>query len=88
MNEVLEPRRRLRFAAVGFGVGAIIPCVGIWPDFFARLRVAWSGGGGESSDWGEPLFYMAIQGIPAGLLGAAIGFAVAFAVRRSGNSKS
>lgn len=70
------------FVVVGFFVGAVISSIGIWPEFFARLRWALSGGGGESSDWGEPLFYMAIYGIPTGLIGAAIGLAIAFAVRR------
>lgn len=45
-----------------------------------------NGGVGETAVWGEPLFYMAIIGIPVGLVGALIAFA--FAVRRRTQSKS
>ena len=76
------------WSLVGFVIGAAIPCASIWPDLFTRLQVALSGGGGESSDWGEPLFYMAIMGIPAGLLGALIAFVIAFALRRRARSNS
>ena len=57
------------WSLVGFIIGAAILCASIWPEFFTRLHAAATGGGGESSDWGEPLFYMAIMGIPAGLIG-------------------
>jgi hypothetical protein len=57
------------------------------PDFFRRLHVALTGGVGQSAVWDEPLFYMAIMGIPAGLMGALIAFAIAFAVRRHTKSK-
>jgi len=76
------------WSLVGFIIGAAIRCASIWPEFFRRLHVASTGGGGESSDWGEPLFYMAIMGIPAGLIGALIACAIAFAVRRRAKSKS
>jgi hypothetical protein len=42
----------------------------MFPEFAKRLRWAHSGGGGESAVWGEPVFYMVILGIPAGLIGA------------------
>jgi hypothetical protein len=66
----------------GFIIAASIACADILPDFFRRLKWAMNGGVGETAVWGEPLFYMAIMGIPAGLVGALIAFAIAFAVRR------
>ena len=71
----------------GFLVAATIRCADILPDFFRRLHWALTGGVGESAAWDEPLFYMAILGIPAGLIGALIAFAVAFAVCRRTESK-
>jgi uncharacterized protein (DUF2062 family) len=71
----------------GFIIAASIACADILPDFFRRLHWAWNGGVGESAVWGEPLFYMAILGIPAGLIGALIAFAIAFVVRRRTQSK-
>ena len=71
----------------GFIIAASIGCADILPDFFRRLHWAMTGGVGESAVWGEPLFYMAIMGIPAGLIGAFIAFAVAFGVRKLTQSK-
>ena len=69
----------------GFVIAALIGCADILPDFFSRLHVAATGGVGESALWDEPLFYMVIIGIPAGLVGAAIAFAIAYVVRRLSN---
>ena len=66
----------------GFVIAALIGCADILPDFFSRLHVAATGGVGESALWDEPLFYMVIIGIPAGLVGAAIAFAIKFLLRR------
>ncbi len=66
----------------GFVIAALIGCAGILPDFFSRLHVAATGGVGESALWDEPLFYMVIIGIPAGLAGAAIALAIKFLLRR------
>jgi|GEM_PF-4945331 hypothetical protein len=66
----------------GFVIAALIGCADILPDFFSRLHVAATGGVGESALWDEPLFYMVIIGIPAGLVGAVIAFAVKFLLRR------
>lgn len=63
-------------------IAALIGCADILPDFFSRLHAAATGGVGESALWDEPLFYMVIIGIPAGLVGAVIAFAIAFVVRR------
>ena len=84
MNVSHRKRNRSLFlwSLGGFIIAAAIPCAEILPDFFRRLNWAWNGGVGESAVWGEPLFYMAIMGIPAGLLGALIAFAIAFAVSR------
>lgn len=71
----------------GFIIAASISCVDILPDFFRRLHWAMNGGVGESAVWDEPLFYMAIVGIPAGLMGALIAFAIAFAVRKLAQSR-
>jgi hypothetical protein len=71
----------------GFIIAASIACADMLPDFFRRLHWALTGGVGESAVWGEPLFYMAIVGIPAGLVGALISYAIAFAVRRRTQSR-
>ena len=71
----------------GFMIAASIACADILPEFFRRLHWALTGGVGESAVWDEPLFYMAILGIPAGLIGALIAFAIAFVIRRRTQSK-
>lgn len=91
LMNVLEPMQNrclFLWSFGGFIVAAFIPCATILPDFFRRLHWALTGGVGESAVWGEPLFYMAIMGIPTGLVGALIAFAIAFAVRRHTQSKS
>ena len=70
-----------RGAGVGFVVGVLIPCVGMFPEFAKRLQWAHGGGGGESAEWGEPLFYMVMLGIPAGLIGAIVGAFLVAAIR-------
>ena len=75
------------WATVGFIAGAVIPCASIWPDFYKRLHWALSGGVGESSDWGEPLFYMLILGVPAGLIGGVIAFTIAATICRATKPK-
>ena len=55
--------------------------MGTFPEFAKRLAWAHGGGGGESAEWGEPVFYMVILGIAAGLIGAIVG-AVLVAVSR------
>ncbi|OYV03969.1 MAG: hypothetical protein CFE26_19375 [Verrucomicrobiales bacterium VVV1] len=89
MNVPDRKRNRSFFlwSLAGFIIAATIPCADILPDFFRRLHWAMNGGVGESAMWDEPLFYMAILGIPAGLVGALIAFAIAFAVRRRTQSK-
>jgi len=72
----------------GFIIGASIPCANILPELFKRLDVASTGGNGESSVWGEPLFYTVIPGIPAGLIGALIASAAAIAFGRRAKSYS
>ena len=66
----------------GFVIAALIGCADILPDFFRRLHAAATGGVGESALWDEPLFYMAIIGIPSGLVGAVIAVLIAFVFRR------
>lgn len=67
-------------AIIGFLLGFTISTLDIWPDFFRRLLFSLSGGEGESSDWGEPLFYAAVLGVPWGAAAALATTAVVFAV--------
>jgi hypothetical protein len=69
-------------------MGMAMACAGVWPDFSRRVYWAWNGGGGESADWGEPLFYMMVMGIPAGLLGGVVAYLIVLAFRRRTRSKS
>lgn len=64
---------KLFAALLGFLIGVAIGGHSIFPDLFHRIRWAWSGGTGETADWGEPLFYLVIIGVPLGALGAGIG---------------
>lgn len=80
-------RSLLLWSFGGFIIAASIASADILLDFFTRLHWAMNGGVGESAMWDEPLFYMAILGIPAGLMGALIAFAIAFAVRRRTQSR-
>ena len=68
-------------ARVGFVIGALIPCVEMFPEFTKRLSWARVGGGGESAAWGEPLFYMLMLGLPAGLVGAMAGVLLIVIIR-------
>ena len=72
----------------GFLVGGLVSTVSIWPDFFRRLRFSLNGGGGESSDWGEPLFYAAIFGVPWGVAGALVTMGVLFVVSSIGKPRN
>jgi hypothetical protein len=56
--------------------GAAFASAGILPDFLQRVRLAFQRGGGESADWGEPLFYLVVLGVPAGLIAGTITFAL------------
>lgn len=58
---------------LGFLVGLGIGGRSSFPELMRRLRWSWSGGGGETADWGEPLFYLVIFGFPLGFVGAVIG---------------
>ncbi len=73
--------------AAGFLLGGLISTVGLWPEVFQRLRFSLSGSGGESSDWGEPLFYIVIFGVPWGMVGALLTMAVLYAISSFGTSK-
>ncbi len=62
---------------LGFLIGLGIGGYSVFPDLMMRLRWSWSGGGGETADWGEPLFYLVIFGFPVGLVGAVVGVLLA-----------
>lgn len=64
-------------AVIGFIVGVLISGVGLFPEFAKRLAWAHGGGGGESAQWGEPLFYMIVLGILTAFIAAVIGGAMA-----------
>ena len=49
-----------------------------WHELFRRLAWAYHGGAGESADWGGPLFYLLLAGIPAGVLGAFVFLAASY----------
>lgn len=72
-----------RGAGVGFVVGVLIPWVGMGmlSDFIKRLVWMRGGGAGESAEWGEPLFFMVVYGLPAGLIGAIVGAGVGAIIR-------
>jgi hypothetical protein len=54
-------------ALLGFVLGFIFGGGMVAGDFFRRLVWSWRGGGGESADWGEPLFYWLVLGVPLGI---------------------
>jgi hypothetical protein len=60
-------------ALFDFLIGLAIGGHSMFPDLFNRIVHAWNGGTGQSADWGEPLFYLVIIGVPLGALGAGIG---------------
>ena len=62
--------------------GAAYASTSAWPEFFRRLRLALGGARGDSSYWGEPLFYMAVMGAPAGFISGLITFALIVVIRR------
>ena len=74
--------------AMGFLLGVLISTVEIWPEVFQRLRFSLSGGGGESAEWGEPLFYVAIVGVPWEGVGALISILVKYAISLIWTSKN
>jgi hypothetical protein len=57
----------------GLLVGVALPTIALAPEVMARMIHAAFGGGGESAVWGEPLLYMVILWLPAGLAGWAAG---------------
>ena len=71
---------------VGFVLGALISCIDMFPEFAKRLSWAYAGGGGESASWGEPLFYMLIFGLSAGMIGALTGVVLIVIMRWIGRA--
>jgi hypothetical protein len=58
---------------LGVLVGMGIPTLALTPELVSRIAHAVSGGSGEGAIWGEPLFYMVMLWLPAGLAGLAAG---------------
>lgn len=89
MNEP-EDSRSLTFVswvAVGAMIGVTEAGAPILPELYRRFAWAWSGGGGESSDWGEPLFYLVVMGAPGAVVGGLIAWGIAVVVGRLGRFK-
>ena len=86
MSNQKHTRNLFLWSLLGFIIGASIRCAYVFPDLFRRLYVASTGGVGEAALWDEPLFYIVILGFPAGLIGALIAFAIAFARGRRAQS--
>lgn len=68
-------------ALAGAVAGFLIPAWPLVPELLDRWFWAASGGRGERSAWGEPLFYLLIFGVPAALVGAAAGALIGRGVR-------
>lgn len=89
MNKPLK-MRDLVAALVGFVCGAVLmihsvsPNGGLktWRELFRRIAWSFHGGGGESANWGEPLFYMSLIGIPSGFVGAVLFLAASWIFRK------
>jgi len=82
--------RDLVAALMGFVCGAVVmihtssPNGGLecWRELFRRFVWSYRGGGGESANWGEPLFLMSLMGIPGGLVGAVLFLAASWIFRK------
>lgn len=60
--------------ALAGGIAGFLPVAWFMlPAVVDRWFWAASGGRGERSYWGEPLFYLLVFGVPAALVGAAAG---------------
>lgn len=59
-------------AFIGFVMGVALSTFSMWDEVFRRLENSRRGIGGESSDVGEPLFYIVIFGTVPGIVGALI----------------
>lgn len=70
----------LRGAAVGVAISVLYVPLGL-----ELVLNAFRGVGGESADWGEPLFYMVLLGVQFGAFGCVVGAAAAL-IRMSQSS--
>jgi hypothetical protein len=75
---------RLGLCVFGGILGFIVPNVligigGLFGELISRFMNSLNGTGGESAQWGEPAFYLAIFGVP----GAAVGLIIAFFLGRA-----
>lgn len=68
--------RPLLAAVVGFAMGLALGGGSMIGDFVRRLHWSLTGGGGESADWGEPLFYLVLMGVPLGLVVGTVAFVI------------
>jgi len=88
----MSPHRGSRsialWALAGFILGAAIASTPDLPELFRRLQVASTGGGGESADWGEPVVYMLIWCLQAGVFGALTAGVTAFLVQKRTSPES
>lgn len=58
---------------LGVLAGIAVPTLALTPEVVRRIAHAVSGSGGEGAMWDEPLFYMVMLWLPAGLAGLASG---------------
>ena len=67
-------------AVAGLLLGLFGPTALFWVELIRRIAWAAGGGRGETADWGEPLFYIVLIGIPGGIAGVFIGVILAIVV--------
>jgi hypothetical protein len=63
----------LRWAAVGASAGVVLGALPLVTELFVRLANDVRDIGGESQDWGEPLFYMVLRCSAGAVAGAVVG---------------
>jgi len=68
--------RALRWGVAGAAIGAAIPAIVLVPWSLLRIVMPTSDG-----DWGEPIFYLVVIGLPLALVGAVTGAAVSLLSR-------
>ena len=63
----------LPWPQLGAAIGACTPLFLMGTELFHRIVHSARGGRGESADWGEPLFYIALLAVPLAGIGYFVG---------------